>query len=629
MRMRRYVLPCLALLAMLLQTSCGGRSERAAMLLRADSLMSVSPSLALGYTDSLLTTGRGGDHWRAQLQLRCLNAKNKLDTVFNSHHVDEAKTLVEHFDRSGTPNERMLAHYLLGRTYADTHEAPMALEAYQDAAACADTTAADCNYNQLCRVYSQMAEIFYGQGLFHNTLSSLDQSMHYGKMAKDTIGVLLIYMQKLDAYKQIGDNNSMLFVCEDVSTKLRDIGQRQLAATVMASPARILLQKGEIEKARLFIDTYEKESGYFDSQDNIEEGREIFYNIKGCYFLSAHQYDSAEYYFRKELRDGPDYNNQNCGSHGLAQLFQQTHRLDSATKYALYSHQMCDSFYAQRATDAVTKTKELYDYSRHQLEAQQEKERADARSRELLVAGLITIIILLVLGIVVYKYRVQLRRRKEEGDRYLELRSTYEQTLSELANLRSHVAEYRRLANERDAVIRQQEQEKDSLHLALAEVERLRENEDKLNNLIRKKEMDAANQQAQLARLKERLRDTSSRKEESDLDRLNMLEAYRKLMEKCNQGRKLTLQDWASAESILLEVLPEFYQFVSFKKLQLSDYEYKVCLLTRLYVPAKTCAHFIGIDPSYVTKIRISLNEKLFGEKGNSKEFDHQLRNIG
>ena len=46
------------------------------------------------------------------------------------------------------------------------------------------------------------------------------------------------------------------------------------------------------------MDIYEKESGLFDNQGNIQFLHEIYYYIKGKYYLRCHQTDSAEHYFR-------------------------------------------------------------------------------------------------------------------------------------------------------------------------------------------------------------------------------------------------------------------------------------------------------------------------------------------
>ena len=75
--------------------------------------------------------------------LRELQEWNQADTVFTSDSV--ARVLVAYFDHLWhSPNTRMLAHYLLGRAHADMGEAPQAIEDYQTAVECADTTDQDC-----------------------------------------------------------------------------------------------------------------------------------------------------------------------------------------------------------------------------------------------------------------------------------------------------------------------------------------------------------------------------------------------------------------------------------------------------------------------------------------------------
>ena len=90
--------------------------------------------------------------------------------------------------------------------------------------------------------------------------------------------------------------------------------------------------------------------------------------------------DSAEYYFRKELRDGKDFNNQNAAAMGLAKLYQRLHRTDSAAKYAIYAYAMNDSMYAHQATETVERMQAMYDYSRHQEEAHKESVKATHRA---------------------------------------------------------------------------------------------------------------------------------------------------------------------------------------------------------------------------------------------------------
>ena len=102
----------------------------------------------------------GGKYTAMRKGLDSINTLNRNDQPFTSAGV---QPYVDYFDDHGTPNDQMLAHYLLGRAYHEHGEAPMALQCYQEATERADTTATDCDYKQLSRVYGQMADIFYYQ----------------------------------------------------------------------------------------------------------------------------------------------------------------------------------------------------------------------------------------------------------------------------------------------------------------------------------------------------------------------------------------------------------------------------------------------------------------------------------
>ena len=83
------------------------------------------------------------DGERMRQRLNDLQAANQADSLLTDDSL--ALALTDYFDRHGTPNEQMLAHYLLGRTYADMGEAPAALDAFHRAAEYADTTSSDCD----------------------------------------------------------------------------------------------------------------------------------------------------------------------------------------------------------------------------------------------------------------------------------------------------------------------------------------------------------------------------------------------------------------------------------------------------------------------------------------------------
>ena len=112
-----------------------------------------------------------GDHMRQRLQY--VSDCNRADTVFTARWLPTVDTLVGYFDRHGSANDRMMAHYLKGRVHHDMGEAPQALECYQKAAEQADTTRDDCDLYTLYAVYGQMATLFHAQFLPDEEMQAL------------------------------------------------------------------------------------------------------------------------------------------------------------------------------------------------------------------------------------------------------------------------------------------------------------------------------------------------------------------------------------------------------------------------------------------------------------------------
>ena len=325
----------------------------------------------------LLFSACGSREARRMHQLLLLtDAQNKNDTVFRSDSIQ--RLLVDYYDRHGSANEKMLAYYLLGRACQDIHDYPKALNSFQKAAGHADTTGvdSDCDYALLSRVYGQTSVVFYHQNLMEEDLHYINLAVRYAWKAKDTLAAIMSMTGKIGVYKRMGKPDSVLAICEQASALAKKYGYKNLSANILGGAISILVEKDSMDKAKTFMDIYESESGFFDKNNNIEKGREIYYYPKGHYYMAIGKHDSAEFYFRKELREGRDFNNQNAGSRGLALLFQQTHRPDSAAKYALYSYAMNDSVYAHMATQEVERMKAMYDFTYHKNLAEQKENEA-------------------------------------------------------------------------------------------------------------------------------------------------------------------------------------------------------------------------------------------------------------
>ena len=163
-----------------------------------------------------------GDGSQMRAQLEELERQNCADSVMTNDSL--ADRLVKYFDRHGTPNERMRAHYILGRTYADMGEAPQALEEYHTAIECADTTANDCNYHTLSRVYSQMASVFHQQNLPQDELKALARFIHYIQVQGDTLQALRYQALLIKPYYLLGEKDTVLSIIARLNEQLENRG---------------------------------------------------------------------------------------------------------------------------------------------------------------------------------------------------------------------------------------------------------------------------------------------------------------------------------------------------------------------------------------------------------------------
>ena len=312
-----------------------------------------------------------------------------------------AESLVEYFDRHGDANERMRARYILGRTYYCLGELPRALETYYEAADCADTTAADCDFAKLSRIHAQSAAVFNLQVQPRSQLKELRLAEYYANKGKDTLMAIECYAQQANAYDFLKLQDSVIYIIDTASDLFASIQRQDRSSQVLSLELSAIMEKGDLGKAKQIIRGYEATS-VFNTDGNINSGHEIYYFLKGKYYLATHQLDSAEYMFRKELREGKDLNNQIAGCKGLQMLYEIKKVPDSIAKYANLGYVLNDSAYSLSEMQNIQKLQASYNYNHHKYLS--EKRKLEAQVAWLLFA--LTILALLLLGLVFgRKYR--------------------------------------------------------------------------------------------------------------------------------------------------------------------------------------------------------------------------------
>ena len=339
----------------------------------------------------VLLMGCSGDKAQRLQQLEQLEQQNRSGQPMLNDSL--AEDLVKYFNSHGDANERMRSRYILGRTYYCLGELPRALELYNEAADCADTTSADCDFAKLSRVYAQRAAIFHSRVQPRSQLEDLRKAEYYAWKDKDTLQAIECYAQQADAYEYLHISDSVISVTEECKRMFIDIGRLDRANQILARVILPYVKMKDFQRAKICIDAYDSHSGFFDDKGNISEGREIYYHIKGEYYLAIHKLDSAENLFRMELRDGKDLNNQIAGCKGLQKVYEQRKVSDSIAKYATLSYEFNDSAYSLSEMQSIQKFQASYDYNHIKYKAEKKELEAE---RAWLIVALVSILFIII-----------------------------------------------------------------------------------------------------------------------------------------------------------------------------------------------------------------------------------------
>ena len=523
----------------------------------------------------LLTACHSGQR-REMLAL--LDEADSLNRAYAQLPADSLlRRAADFFDRHGSRNEQVRAHYLLGCAYRDQGQAPEALQAYQDAIDRADTTSTDSTHNALlCRVYSQMGDLYYRQVLIDDYLTSLERSITFAMKSGDTIAAINSYLFRATAFARRGMADSVIAICDSAYKAYSKLGYTQRAARNVLIGLPSYLSKKQFTIAEFYLSAYEQKSGFFDEFGDIEKGREAFYGLKGMFFLDTGKLDSAEFYFRKELSEGHDLNNQNEGSYGLAQTFLQRGQTDSAAKYSIYAYTMNDSAYQRMSTQEVERIQRLYDYTTFQNQVLQEHERVNVLRLRLILLGIVLVILLISAVTIIRLINKERERKKKE----------YEKSLNQLSIIQT-------------------------------ELMRLRDTDEELCGLIAEKENIAE----QLFTVISHARGVRRK----NINSLKESPAYNNLHKKAIVGKPLSSDEWDELNMQIINYLPNFYEFITAPQNALTIKEYQLCVLLRLQVRPIDISHIFGVDPSYVTKLAKNVLHKLFDCDGTTRELVSKL----
>ena len=577
------------ILCMLL--ACGPRREYKDALLRAETVMDEHPDSALQILDSLgQYETEFNRHFRMQYQLHRQNAVNKTSDKFTSDSL--CQVLVSYFDRHGTVNERVLAHYLLGRAYTDMGEAPMAINSYQDAISAADTTATDFNYRTLSNVYAQMADLFHYQLLLTNEIETREKASHYAFRANQPLWGIYNQDVSAGAYILLNKKDSAEIILKSTLEQYREHGYTQRAlfsSKVLMHLYTIPPQR--LTEAKALMDQFEAESELFDEHHELPPSQRQYYKYKGRYYEGINMLDSAEYYYRKIYYPNMDYVSQDPMYSGLLSVFTKRHQADSIAKYAQLYCMANDSSIALKDRDVVAQMSAIYNYSRLQKEAHKNEVKAYKTLLGLIIA---IVLIAFVSAIAFLLWRKNQQKIKQLKMELADATVEYEENLNKLQQLEFNQKE----------VISAFHQRLSESQGELAQINQEYEDE-KANLLEENKALQIRIEQLQQEKsISKHLAVAASFAQESIVKRIR--EISRKPLS------PVTEEEWKELTNVFANSYPELYCDLCLYCN--TPQNIRVCILTILGVGNNEQANMLDITSPRVSNTKSALNKTLFNE---------------
>ena len=568
-------------------TSCAGNRKYDDLMQRADSIMNVNDDSAkvairmLDGVESQLPEFSKAQKMRYELLRH--KAMNKAYISFTSDSI--MKEVVNYYDRHGSANERLLANYVLGCVYRDMHEVPLALEYYNKATEQADTTAADCDYGTLYRVYSQMGFLFSKQYLPYQLLDAFGKAEKYAYLAKDTLNAIINYQNKGDAYDYLGKKDSVVAINLRSANMFKRIGDNYNAAIALGCNYSYYIEKQDSVNAKKAFEAYFS-TGY-EGNLEYEDSKAYVLCQKGIYYMFTGQLDSACYILQQSLKFCKSFSNKAATTKALAHYYAKVNQPSLAMKYALQSSEYNDSSLMEARKNQLQQMQAMYDYGRNQEIARMAEQKA-TRSTQMNYMVVFACVILLLFLSYIYRKQLVLKKKRIAVSKLL-----YEDSLLKLKRLQDEKAKL------------------------------VAENDNKLFQVIMEKENTIDKLKAEISDIQDKNSLTSVSNVELTLMDSSICKKIKFI--EVHPRKKMSDEDWKELADTVEKTIPNFIPRL---KNKLNDKDYQICLLIRLGFTTSLIARLLGLSDAAISKSRKTMLKKLCGKIGKPKDFDKYVLQI-
>ena len=413
------------------------------------------------------------------------------------------------------------------------------------------------------KIASQMGQIFLELYMFDHAKTKFQEAIHHQKECKDSVGLMYNFCNLREVYQWLNCYDSVI-PNYDKSLKIAtELKNKGYQQNIFFRKIDYYFTTGDLEKAKL-----EFNSANYSSK-NISDF-ELMVAIN--FFLSEEKYDKAKKYSIK-LKNSNSIYSQKFAYSTLADIAKYKNSLD-IYKYTIKYKSCIDSIDKYASRNAVIHQNSFYNY------ALREKENLlligyKDKTKYLYVLSMLSLIVIALILYSYYSYRKETK-------------------------LLSLIQE-------------------DKIKKIEAELQKLEKNQ--ISDLVQTVKISDEIRSEYI-----KLIEIKAPNEYILPEEIITSDIYIKLKSAIkNTDIHINEKDWVELEKIAVLCYPKFKTTLTILYSSISDYEYRICLLTKLKFGKKEIADLTYHSPSSVTNTRSRLYEKMFLKKGTASDMDYLI----
>lgn len=540
--------------------------------------MEEAPGQALSILekDSAEICGKGE---RGMMGFRLLKTYAE-EKLYIPHLSDTAmRKVVDYYDRHGTPAQRALAHYVLGRVYCDMRLSASAISSFKNVIDMREDDAYTSLYQYEAATW--LATLYEGKRQWDDVLSMRVEAYCYAQRAGRLSSAIYALRDLECSFTSQGKGKLATPYYGDVSAMASQAGNACLYDMLEEERACAYRENGMIEDTRDSLSASETEEG------GVAGSLAVRYAIRGFRYELRSMPDSALHFYRNSLSCG-DLEFRHAIYADLALLCGRLGDYGESVKYRERYRESADSLaHANKAEYA-----NLMDYVEKNFSADPAREEAMRQRDHWMVVAFFLFLLLVPLG--VYVAYVSSKRKNE------------------LLLLHGWIEAYReKLKDSRNKDKEELDYMRERLTASSQAVTDMREERRKIVNQLSSYEKEVMALRQKLENLK--------------VTELQRSECYRKFHDVKYRPQS---QDFIDLQQVVDDVYDGFTSKLRKLCPMIREDELWVCCMLKIGMTPSEMCNALSCKLNNLSMMRKRLYKKLFGQEGSAADFDAFIRNL-